>query len=347
MNKREKILITVISSVLVLVLGRSVVKTVFMKPLEDKNEEIKSQQERIDKINRQLQTKLRMTQYWRSIEKQSLDEKQEAAFLTLGARMTTLIGTAGLQDVSVKPIPISVVKDNGTDAYYPIAVNLSARGSLAQIVKFLEAIKNEPYIVKVTGFTLKPEGRNDLLSISNCRIESLVPAKPVLESVAGNEKRLEITATQPAVKLPINSEYARIVNDNMFLPKKAEVKPPVIPPAQTQNGKKPSTTTAPPVETVISRGPGKPGDLVGTFTVGKVGGAYIRNQTEVGWYKVGDRLTNKMQLEFVHSLGIVMQDSAEKVYYTEIGQNIDQAKPLTEKMIPELYEAYQVAKTVR
>jgi Tfp pilus assembly protein PilO len=344
MNKREKTLVMVVSGVLLLVLGRSVVKTVFMKPLEDKNSEIRSQQEKIDKIKHQLQTKSRMIQYWRSIEKQSLDDKPETAFLSLGARMTTLIGTAGLQDVSVKPIPISVVKDNGTDAYYPIAVNLSARGSLAQIVKFLEAIKSEPYIVKVTGFTLKPEGRNDLLSISNCRIESIVPAKPILE-VAGKEKRMEITATQPAVKIPINSEYSRIVSDNMFIPKKkVEVTQAPVPQPVKNVGNLPVTS---PKETVISQGPGKPGDLVGTFIVGKIGGAYIRNPKEVGWYKVGDRLTNQMELKFVHSLGIVMQDSNHKDHYTEIGHNIDQAKPLSERAIPELYEAYQAAKAVQ
>jgi hypothetical protein len=97
---------------------------------------------------------------------------------------------------------------------------------------------------------------------------------------------------------------------------------------------------------VISRGPGVPGDVVGTFIVGKACGAYIRNQTEIRWYKVGDQLINQMQLRFVHPLGIVMEKGPNTYYYTEIGQNINQAKPLTEKAIPELFDAYQAAQSV-
>jgi hypothetical protein len=92
-------------------------------------------------------------------------------------------------------------------------------------------------------------------------------------------------------------------------------------------------------------GAGRPGDVVGTFIIAGQHGAYVRNQTEVQWYKVGERLANSMELKFVHPLGIVFLDSSGQAKYAEIGQNINQARVLSRQAIPELFQAYETAKS--
>ena len=341
MNKREKTMAIVVVGALVLLLGNSVVKKVFISPLAEVDRKIKSEKDKIKKNEAQLKQKNRMIQYWKSIDKRSLDADPGDAFLTLSARVTTLITKSGLKDVSVKPISISVKKSKGIELYYPIAVNLSAKGTLDQIIKFFAMVDHEPYILKLTGYTLRTESE-DLLSISNCRIESIVLAEPKLEKYTPPSDRLEITATQPGVISTLDPKYAMIVSTDIFSPKKIPPPPPpkpVVKPTPT-----PRPVNPPPPARPVAKGPGKPGDVVGVFRIGEASGAYIRDQQEVTWYQPGEELENKMKLKFVHPLGIVFVDSSGKEFYVEIGDNINQPIPLSEAAIPELYEAFNSVK---
>jgi hypothetical protein len=340
MNKREKILAILVGAFVVLFIGRSVVKSFFLDPLSEKDRQIESAEKEIQKRQAKLDTRNRLIRTWRNYDQRSLDRDPTKAFLTLNARITNIINSSGLKEgVSVKPVPINMKKGNGVDWYWPIAVNLSARGTLDQIVKFMEMVYQEPYNLKVTGLTIRPEGKNGTLAISNCRIESIVPAKPVSPGIT--EKPLpEITATQPVIKLLPDSQYAMISKNNIFAPA-----PPPPPPPPVVVKPQPATIPQAQAMTPVSSGPGRPGDVIGTFAVGKQYGAYVRNQTEVQWYKVGERLTNNMELTFVHPLGIVFLDPSGQSKYAEIGQNINQAQMLSLQAIPELYQAYQAAKS--
>jgi hypothetical protein len=336
MNKREKIMAIVVVAALVLLLGNAVIKKVFINPLEKENSSIEVEKNKIKKYEAELKQKNRMIQYWKSIDKQSLDADPGDAFLTLSARVTTLINKSGLRDVSVKPISISMKKNRGIDLYYPIAVNLSAKGTLDQIIKFFAMVDNEPYILKLTGYTLRTESEN-LLSISNCRIESIVLAEPKLEKITPANDRLEITATQPGVVSKLDPKYAMIISTDIFSPKKIPPPPPPKPVVKPN----PRPENIKPTPKPVVKGQGKPGDVVGVFRIGESSGAYIRDQREVSWYQAGEDLENKMTLTFVHPLGIVFEDSSGKEFYVEIGDNINQPIPLSEEAIPELYEAFK------
>lgn len=341
MNKREKILAILVGIFVVLFIGRSIVKSFFLDPLNEKDRQIESIQKDNQKKKARIDTRNRLIRAWRNYDQRSLDREPTKAFLTLNARITNIINSSGLKEgVSVKPVPINMKKGNGVDWYWPIAVNLSARGTLDQIVRFMEMVYQEPYNIKITGLTIRPEGKNGILAISNCRIESIVPAKPVSLSIT--EKPLqEITATQPAIKLLPDSQYAMISRGNIFVPAPPPPPPPpVVVTPQPTTGPQPAVTAP-----VVSSGPGRPGDVVGTFAVGTQHGVYVRNQTEVQWYKVGERLTNNMELTFVHPLGIVFLDPSGQAKYAEIGQNINQAQMLSLQAIPELYQAYQASKS--
>jgi hypothetical protein len=311
MNKREKILAILVGIFIVLFIGRSVVKSFFLDPLREKDGQIESVQKEIQKKQARIDARNRLVRTWRNYDQRSLDRDPTKAFLTLNARITNIIDSSGLKEgVSVKPVPINMKKGSGVDWYWPIAVNLSARGSLDQIVKFMEMVYQEPYNIKITGLTVRPEGKDGSLTISNCRIESIVPAKPVSLSIT--EKPLqEITATQPAIKLLPDSQYAMISRGNIFAP----APPPPPPPPPVAVNPRPATGTQPQVTVPVSSGPGRPGDVVGTFIVGSQHGAYVRNQSEVQWYKVGERLTNNMELIFVHPLGIIFLDPSGQAKY--------------------------------
>jgi hypothetical protein len=352
MNKREKILTIGVILFVTVFIGRTVLNFFFLGPLKEKDAQIQAAQKEVDRSKAKRDTRNRLIRVWRNYDQKILDRDPNIAFLTLNARITNIINSSGLKEgVSVKPVPITIKRGTGVDLYWPIAVNLSARGTLDQIVKFMEMVYQEPYNLKITGLTIRPEGKDRILTISNCRIESIVPAEPELPNVTKSEHP-EITSTQPAIKLLPDSQYAMITKGNIFMPgKPAGVIPPPSPPVAVKP--QPPVAGPPQAPGVPGQGtaqsmpatPGRPGDVVGTFVVGSVSGAYVRNQTSVQWYKVGERLTNNMELAFVHPLGIVFLDPSGQVKYTEIGRNIDQAHPLSSQAIPELYDAYKSAKS--
>jgi hypothetical protein len=223
-----------------------------------------------------------------------------------------------------------------------VAINISGRGTLKQIVEFLEKFAREPYNVKITGFTVHPtEAKSDVLVFSNCRIKPIIPAKPALASSV-------TAASRPAANLPpvqevLNSQYRLVWDRNIFrafappAPPVVRVDPPKFKPPE------PPPTVRPP-ETIGPADPnGRPGDVVATTVIGEQSAANIRNRGGGDLYKVSDRWENRLTMTFVNPLGIVMKDPQGKLVYVEIGKNIDQAAPLTAEALPELYQAYQHA----
>jgi len=342
MNKREKILAGVVGAIIVLFVMNVIVKMVFFGRLTEKEEQIASIESDIDKNRKILETKNKLIQIWRTAGKQALSDDPTKANLLLNERVTSLITESQLKDVIKQPVGVTPEKNGSAVSFYKVAVNLSGKGTLAQIVKFLEMFYQEPYNVKITGFSLKPEGnKSQLMQFSNCRIETIIPAKAELSGILPVTSRPVITGTTPPVKMSPKSQYAGIVDRNIFNMKSPEPPPPIIPqkPVQTVQAPLPPPTQAP----VIGPGDpnGRPGDVVGTTVLGQNAGAYVRNQNGVGWYKVSDRLDNQMTVEFVHPLGIVVKDPVGRTLYVEIGRNIDQAAPLTRESLPELHQAFE------
>jgi len=327
----------VVAAFLVLVIGQYLVRTFFLDPIRQADENIRAALVAKEKVERKLEAKNRLVRQWRSIGNRTLGNDPNKAFLILSARITTLINTAGLKDVSVKPVPLSLKKIGGIELYTPVAITLSAKGTIKQLVHFLEMVQQEPYVVKITGFTLHPEPKSDMLTISNCWNESIVLAEPQMKIAPTEKSPPIITATQPAPKTTQDIQYALISDKNIFKPYAPPVERPLV---TRQPERQPSFTPPTSISQPQAGGPGRPGDIVATIVVGKESGAYIRNHSGAQWYKIGDRLQNTMQLEFVHPLGIVLRDATGKNVFVEIGKNIDQAAPLTEQAIPELYQAF-------
>jgi len=338
MNKREKILASVVGAIIVVFLGQVAVRSIFLGRLKEKNDLIAAMDEDIAKKKRVLEARNRLVRSWRSVSQKALSDDPDIANRLLLERVTTLTTEAQLADVSRQPVQIMPEKQGQTTLYYKVAVNLTGKGTLAQIVKFLEMFYQEPYIVKITGFSLKPEGSGQMMMFSNCRIETIVPAKPELDGIPPVTSRPTITGSNPPVKSQANSRYTMIVDRNIF-----NVKAPEPPRAIVKDVPPPPRDTGFEAAQVV--GPvdpnGRPGDIVGTTVLGSQAGVYVRNPGGVKWYKVSDQLENQMTVTFVHPLGIILKDPLGRTLYVEIGRNIDQAAPLTREVLPELFEAYE------
>ncbi|MFA5865234.1 MAG: hypothetical protein WC975_11175 [Phycisphaerae bacterium] len=335
MNKRERILTIVVGSALALGMGHLVIKTVFLAPLTEVNEQIASKQRSIDEKERTLKSKDRRIGDWRKFSERSLSDNPDKAILLLGKRITALTGAAGL-NVSQQPAPTSMKKSDG---FATVAINLSGRGTLSQIAKFLQLFYKEPYNVKITGFAINPEGKGDTLSFTGCRIESIVPVIPLMEIKNPVTTHPDITVQPIATEL--SSIYAPITARNIFQPYEPPL--PIPPRISTPPPSLVRPTTPPPYQLPVNppNPNGRPGDVVGTTVLGNVSGAYVRNQTGADWYKIDDQLGNQMTILFVHPLGVILKDQAGKILYVEIGRNIDQAAPLTTEAMPELFGAYK------
>ena len=76
---------------------------------------------------------------------------------------------------------------------------------------------------------------------------------------------------------------------------------------------------------------------------GKEKGAYIKNQRGTRLYKLGQQL-DSLRIVFVHSLGVVFQDSEDNYLYVEIGKNTSAAADVDPAKLPELYKAWQASR---
>lgn len=330
MNKREKILAVAVGLVVIVLGGKFLFTKVFLAPLDDVERDIAAVQKKIDETKRKLQAKNRLIREWKSLCDRSLGHDPEKADLLLNERVTELIAASGLDKVT--RTPASPVSRKGSGISF-VAVNLTGRGSLAQIVSFLELLYREPYAVKVTALSLSPEDRGDRIKIANCRIEAIVPTRPALGSMPSSTSRPAIPTVRRGSPDP---QYAMIATRNLFKPF-TPPPPPVVQASRTPDPPRPTGHTPP----VLPRDPnGRPGDVIGTVAIGAQAGAYIRNRTEPKLYNLKDTLENQMTLEFVHPLGIVLKDAQGKIVYVEVGGNIDHPEQLTPESLPELYQAF-------
>ncbi len=339
MKNRERILAISAAVIVVIGLGKLVLDSIIFAPLKNIEQDIVSIRGQIEKKNRQMQLRSQFVRDWEGISSQTLGDDPEQVQRVLLSRLNTLITVAGLQNVTKNPVPITPNRAGGVIRYYPVAINITGRGNLEQITKFLEMLYNEPYTVKITGLTLRPNIKSRLIAFSNCRIETIVLPKPMLPDIKIDTTPSKITATQPAPKLPDKSAYTLISEKNIFMPAEQELasnlpnKPMGIPARNDVN----QVT----IEQSSVGSAGKPGDLVGVLIQGGKGGVYIRNQISIKWYNLYDSLPGDLKLIFIHPLGIVVRDDLGRVMFVEIGKNIYHPVELTAESCPELYQAYK------
>lgn len=336
-QRRERILLIAAIAVVALVAARPILRSVF----GGGGSQIDELRTAIIEKEEELEGSRKLVRQWRSIHEQSMADDPEAAKGLLMSRVNVLLLQAGLADKQVTPQAGSPVKTGSDASYYPVALSLTCKGTLEQIVKFFDMLDQEPYLVKVTSFTLNPQEKSEIISLNPCRIEALIPARPVLRRAqSGAERKVPDPLPAPQVR----NAYAQLTAKNIFGPPRPTPTPMPAPVAPVEPveprpavGQRPS----------VRRGPGT---LVGTVIHGPTTGVYVRNHNETPWYNLGESIGSRQPhtLVFVHPLGAVVRDQRGQHFYIEIGQSVDQPKALTRENLAadellELYDAWQSA----
>lgn len=344
MKNREKILAILASAIVVIGIGKVVLHSIFLAPLENIESDIANVRKQIANKDRQMRIKGELIREWKGISKETLGDDPENVQRILLSRINTLITLAGLENVTKNPVPIVSERAGGVIKYYPVAININGRGRLEQITKFMEMLYNEPYTVKITGITLRTNVKKRIIAFSNCRIETIVLPKPAIDDVDVVYEKRNITATQPVPKIPDRTVYSKISEKNIFMPvlEQAVAKEPKESNSVGLNNKFSRTSVGGGNE--YSSVGGKAGDVVGILVKGEKSGVYIRNRISIDWYNINDSLPGNLRLLFVHPLGIVVRDEIGRILFVEIGKNIYRPKELTAESCPELYEAYMSAR---
>jgi len=325
---REKVLAVIVAGLVAVFILQVVIKGLFLEPITDIGTKITSAQKSIEKLQGKMGSKAQLIGQWRDAYALTIADNPEQARGRLKLRINTLVDRAGLKEKKLTPQSTRVKKADGVESYYPIAVTLTCKGTLQEIVTFFDMLNEEPYLIKAKGFTLNPMGNsNNMVRLTSCRIEAMVLARTVLEKADGGDRTVPDTLPEPKP----TGQYARIFEkDILHRPTKtAQVKPKPSQSGQKRQGWRQYARRGQdrdPQPARRSEG-AREGDLVGAVVHGKTGGIYLRNSTGAQWYKIGDRV-DRFVLEFVHPLGAVFKDSGGGYQYVEIGTNIDQACPL-------------------
>jgi len=337
MNKREKILLILVSAAVVLLLGRTMVNSVILGPIRDVDKKIEKVRKDIETKQRKLDRKKRTIKRWKRIDKQTLARDPESARNLFVSRINRLIDASGLKDRNVKPLSIQAKKPAGVVAYYPVAVNLSARGTLEQITRFLALFYKEPYLAKITGMQLRPEKKGNVMTLSNCRMEAIVLPR-VKEVKDASPTTKPVDPGEPLEGRDAGKEYALVWEKDIFRPYRAK---PVTPRVSR------SAAAPPPGPPVAAPSPPRPsvvaGQVVATVTYGDSDekmGVYVRNSSQTKVYKVGEQVGD-MRIVFVHPRGIVMQAAQGGYVYVPLGGDVSNAQPVGAAAPPELYHAWQ------
>lgn len=325
MRQREKILVFVAVGIIGALILFKLYDSVWYGPIRDIDRDIAKFRTSIEKKESKLAKKQELLYDWQSVWEQTVADDTKEAQSVLSKRIKELIKAAGLEEKAA--LTPGKKKSKKSAAFEQATFTLKAEGELSQIVKFFDLLYQEPYLFKVTSFTLDPPNKpGGLFSLKGCHISALI-IKRDLAIRTPEVDRLPFRE----VALAGSGRYARIAEKNIFSP-----------PIKIETPPGPIKTKEPPDD-----GPEPPptgGELVATIMVGQVHEVYVRNSGRSEWYKVGETI-NDRELVFVHSLGIVLKESDGQHVYVEIGHNINRASPVSAaaKDMSELYDAWRAS----
>lgn len=313
MNKRERILGIAVASIVGVLIVYSVIDQMFIAPVSEANAEIVAAQAKTRDYQKKLADLPALTKVWQTTYRSMLNSDVDTVTGKLTSRLIVLAAQAGLQDRKISPAQPTDLKGR----YTLVAVTVAGKGTLAQIINFLDMVDSESYCVRSTGFQLRGDSRDQTLSFGSCRIETLVLGTAAMPKVNPKEG-VTTPDSLPAARL--TNAYSELLTKDFLHEVKAA--PIAVAPPSASGEPTPVTEAAPAADTG-----GREGDILGVVCVGKEGGMYVRNFGQAKWYKRGESVGGGT-LVFVHPLGVVVKLSDGQVRYAETGENIDQLRAM-------------------
>lgn len=212
--------------------------------------------------DREMEDRGRILKELRRIGATSLGTEEEKVTASLRMSLNEMIAHFGLIEssvTSVKPTPVKnpagaakvaefVRKDQKSQSsapdFYVVAATMSAKGTLEQAMRVLATIQVQPWVHRVDGFSLKPNGKE------RDRVEMVVS----LSSLYFADEKLRESAEPPGWRPVREAEFAAwmpIVVKNAFKePRPAApviaAAPPQAPAAPSGGGPAPVAPTPPP-----------------------------------------------------------------------------------------------------
>jgi hypothetical protein len=151
MNKREKILVTIVGSIVAVVVVGFGVRGALIKPLKEIDSRIKASQEKVNKIANEKRQFFATEDRMKQIALKTFGDTIDQASATSGEILTKRILESGLDDMEFTRTPASPRKLKGANE---IGWIIQGEGALSNIVNLLFLLENSPYVHRVENVSV-------------------------------------------------------------------------------------------------------------------------------------------------------------------------------------------------
>lgn len=151
MNKREKLLVAIVGSLLAVLLVGFGVRAALIKPLKEIDSRIKASQEKVNKIANEKRQFFATEERMKQIALKTFGDTIDQASATSGEILTKRILESGLDDMEFTRTPASPRKLKGANE---IGWIIQGEGALSNIVNLLFLLENSPYVHRVENVSV-------------------------------------------------------------------------------------------------------------------------------------------------------------------------------------------------
>jgi hypothetical protein len=151
MNKREKILVTIVGSIVaVFVIGFGV-RAALIKPLKEIDKRIKASQEKVNKIANEKRQFFATEDRMKQVALRTFGDTIDQASATSGEILTKRILESGLDDMEFTRTPASPRKLKGASE---IGWIIQGEGALSNIVNLMFLLENSAYLHRLENYSI-------------------------------------------------------------------------------------------------------------------------------------------------------------------------------------------------
>ncbi len=327
-------------------------------------EHARQRQQRLEQI---IAARQRTLETWYRWTRRTLADDPLEASERFRTDITHLLERAGVTELAIRPVEARPVRKGYRKGFIELPLTVRCKARFGQVVGFLKALYQRPYLVRVEAMRLAPpgdiaaaprKGRNrrssrtdnePVLTVS-MRLSTLVlPKQPRLEHPTLPPEALETgKGTDPPRWLAQDDVqvYDEIATLNLF--RKYQPPRPKPPPTRPQVARKPNKRPPPPPPPDPRRDADK-FLLLGTAAIDGVPVAYVRDTRRLvdppEKKHLNDRLDDGV-IVLIHPRGIVVRSESPrdrgKLYFYPIGKNFRQREPLSAAAHPDVYREVQL-----
>lgn len=252
----------------------------------------------------------------------TLGGSAEEAVSTLRGRLNTIGHGAGLSDLRVSTAPVREIGTPAASAFtkeaawkalqrqpdfLAVSAEFSGQGTLAQVVRALEIISDEPYVKRLERVTLRPRRAGEVVDLSISLTTLILP---------GTEAQ-----SLPDPDVMRGTLFAALADKNMF---RAPPAPPPTPlPVRPEVRPEIAENRPPPV-------PWGDWIVTGIARINGTAELWVRNSrtSESRQLRSGDRLLDAQIEEISDDRAVLAIDGTQ--YTIEIGQSLGDRRPLNQ-----------------